>query len=61
MGVERGHMIRLGAHGENPAGDPRMNSLHAAIEHFRKSGDISDFSEALDAGLFQGFMGSAGG
>ena len=42
VGADGRHVLRVAAHGEDAAGDFGVHRLHAAIQHFRESGDIAD-------------------
>ena len=42
---QRAHVLGLRPHGENAAGDARVNRLHAAVQHLRKSGDLGDIAD----------------
>ena len=55
------HMLGLGTHRENPAGDAWVQRLDAAIEHFGEAGDVGDLAKGLDSGVGESFVGSSGG
>ena len=54
------HVLGLGAHRQNSAGNARMNGLHAAIQHLRKLGDLGHFAQRRDPGLLEHPISSAG-
>ncbi len=55
------HVLGLGAHGEDAAGNARVNGLHAAVEHLGKAGDLGHFAQGSDACFGKGFERASGG
>ncbi len=53
-------MLRIGANGEDGAGDFRMHGFDAAIEHFREAGDVGNIADG-NAGFAEEAGGAAGG
>ena len=60
MRCERGHVVGQVAAGEQSAVNGRVECLHPAIKHFRKTGVGRDLSDR-EARIGQQFRGSAGG
>ena len=53
-------MVRVGADGEDGAGDFRVHGFDAAVEHFGEAGDFGDIADG-DAGVAEESGGAAGG
>ncbi len=59
LGLERGRVLRLVAHGEDAAINIGVQRLDPPVEDLGKAGDLRDVAH-LQAGLFEGLSGATG-